>query len=319
MRPTELPSGAWKRGLCRCRLSAQVGVIQRVSMTSRRDFTKALAAVPAVASISATAQPANSDGGTKVLRYSFRVAETGFDPAQVNDFYSSSINGNIFDAPLAYDFLARPAKIVPNTAEAMPEVSSDFTTITVRIRPGIYFQEHPAFKGRRRELVAQDYVYSIKRFYHPKFKSQNITLLENSKLLGLSEIRAAALKGAKFDYDREVEGVRALDRYTLRIKLAEPGPRFYQYLANSSFLGAVAREVDEMYDEKEMMANPVGTGPYRLVDWRRSSRIVLEKSPTYRDDFYDEQPNDDYGIQAAARMKGRKLPLIDRIEIYIVC
>ena len=234
-------------------------------------------ALPVAASSAVVAQSANSNGGPKVLRYAFRVAETGFDPAQVNDFYSSSINGNIFDAPLAYDFLARPTKIVLNTAEAMPETSSDFTTITVRIRPGIYFQDHPAFKGQKRELTAQDYVYSIKRFYNPKFKSQNVTLLENSKILGMSEIRAAALKGAKFDYDREVEGVRALDRYTLRIKLGEPGPRFHHHLANNSFLGAVAREVDEMYDENQMMANPVGTGPYRLVDWRRSSRIVLER------------------------------------------
>ncbi len=287
-------------------------------MTTRRDFTKALAAAPAASAIGAAARPANGGGGLKVLRYAFRVAETGFDPAQVNDFYSASIIGNIFDAPLAYDFLARPAKIVPNTAESLPEVSNDFTTITVRIRPGIYFQEHPAFDGKKRELVAQDYVYSIKRFYNPKFKSQNVTLLENSKLLGMSEIRAATLKGAKFEYDREVEGVRALDRYTLRIKLGEPAPRFHQYLANGSFLGAVAREVDEMFDEKGMMANPVGTGPYRLVDWRRSSRMVLEKNPGYRDDFYNEQPTDEHGEQAAARMKGRKLPLIDRVEVYIV-
>ncbi|HVE90549.1 MAG TPA: ABC transporter substrate-binding protein [Burkholderiaceae bacterium] len=290
---------------------------KRVSK-SRRAFAKSMLALPAAASPIAGAQSSAGSGPQKVLRYAFRVAETGFDPAQVNDFYSSSIVANIFDAPLAYDFLARPAKVVTNTAEALPEISADFTTITVRIRPGIYFQDHPAFKGQRRELVAQDYVYSIKRFYNPKFKSQNVTLLENSKLLGLSELRAAALKGAKFDYDREVEGVRALDRYTLRIKLGDPGPRFHFHLANSSFLGAVAREVDEMYDEKAMMANPVGTGPYRLADWRRSSRIVLEKNPGYRDDFYNEQPTDDYGAKAAARMRGRKLPLIDRVEIYII-
>jgi ABC-type transport system substrate-binding protein len=290
---------------------------KRVSK-SRRQFAKSMLALPAATSPIAFAHTSASSGAQKVLRYAFRVAETGFDPAQVNDFYSSSVIANIFDAPLAYDFIARPAKVVTNTAEALPEVSADFTTITVRIRPGIYFQDHPAFKGQRRELVAQDYVYSIKRFYNPKFKSQNVTLLENSKLLGLSELRAAALKGAKFDYDREVEGVRALDRYTLRIKLGDPGPRFHFYLANSSFLGAVAREVDEMYDEKAMMANPVGTGPYRLADWRRSSRIVLEKNPSYRDDFYNEQPTDDYGSKAAARMKGRKLPLIDRVEIYII-
>ncbi|HZA96265.1 MAG TPA: ABC transporter substrate-binding protein [Burkholderiaceae bacterium] len=275
-------------------------------------------ALPALGTTVATA--ARSDGGTKVLRYAFRTAETGFDPAQVNDFYSSSIIANIFDAPLAYDYIARPAKVVTNTAEALPEVSADFTTITVRIRPGIYFQDHPAFKGQKRELVAQDYVYSIKRFYNPKFKSQNVTLLENSKLLGLSELKAAALKGAKFDYDREVEGVRALDRYTLRIKLGDPGPRFHYYLANNAFLGAVAREVDEMYDEKEMMANPVGTGPYRLVDWRRSSRIVFEKNPGYREDLYQGQGalGDAVAAHIAQKMNGRKLPLIDRVEIYIV-
>ncbi len=150
---------------------------KRVSK-GRRAFTQSMLALPAAASIGSAA---HANGGPKVLRYAFRVAETGFDPAQVNDFYSSSIIGNIFDAPLAYDFIARPAKIVTNTAEALPEVSADFTTITVRIRPGIYFQDHPAFKGQRRELVAQDYVYSIKRFYNPKFKSQNVTLLENSK------------------------------------------------------------------------------------------------------------------------------------------
>jgi len=288
----------------------------RVS-NNRRTVIKSLIALPAAASVAA-APSASRDGNLKVLRYAFRVAETGFDPAQVNDFYSVSIIANIFDAPFAYDFLARPTKIVLNTAEAMPETSADFTSITVRIRPGIYFQEHAAFGGKRRELVAEDYVYSIKRFYNPKFKSQNVTLLENSKLLGMSEIRAAALKGSKFDYDREVEGVRALDRYTLRIKFGEPAPRFHHYLATSGFLGAVAREVDEMYDEKQIMANPVGTGPYRLIDWRRSSRIILEKNPGYRDDFYDAEPTDEYGVQSAARMKGRKLPLIDRVEVYIV-
>ena len=55
-----------------------------------------------------------------------------------------------------------------------------------------------------------------------------------------------------------------------------------------------------MYDENQMMANPVGTGPYRLVDWRRSSRIVPEEIG-YREDFYAEQPTDEYGAQAAAQ------------------
>ncbi len=231
--------------------------IERVSK-SRRALSKTLVALPALAGATVHAQttqatPDRPAAGQKVLRYAFRVAETGFDPAQVNDLYSSTVIANIFDAPLTYDFLARPAKIVPNTAVALPEVSDDFRTLTIRLRPGIFFQDHPAFQGKRRELIAQDYVYSIKRIYDPKLKSPRVYLLENAKLLGMNEIRAAALKGAKFDIDREVEGVRALDRYTFQLRLGEPSPRFHLYLADNSFLGAVAREVAEMYDDKQLL------------------------------------------------------------------
>ena len=53
----------------------------------------------------------------------------------------------------------------------MPEVSADFRTWTVRIKPGIYFDNDPAFKGVKRELIAADYVYSLKRFFDPRWKS----------------------------------------------------------------------------------------------------------------------------------------------------
>src|SRR5438045_3042365 len=59
---------------------------------------------------------------SKVFRYAFEIAETGFDPAEISDLYSSYIIANIFDTPLAYDYLARPVKLVPNTLAAMPEV-----------------------------------------------------------------------------------------------------------------------------------------------------------------------------------------------------
>ncbi|MFN7571968.1 MAG: ABC transporter substrate-binding protein [Betaproteobacteria bacterium] len=284
---------------------------------TRRALTQSLLALPVA---NAAAQPTAPAPREKVLRYAFRVAETGFDPAQVNDFYSSTVCANIFEAPLTYDFLARPAKIVPNTAAALPEVAPDYTSLRVRIRPGTYFQDHPAFKGQKRELTAHDYVYSIKRIYDPKLKSPRVYLLESSGVLGMPAIRAAALKGAKFDYDSEVEGVRALDRYTFELRFGQPNPRFYQYLADNSFLGAVAREVCESYDEKTLMAHPIGTGPFRLASYRRSSRNVLERNPGYRDDRYDSQPEqDDPAVREVAQaLAGRQLPMIDRVEVYIV-
>jgi len=271
----------------------------------------------AVLSIGAAAHAAEP---VKVLRYALRTAETGFDPAQISDLYSATLVSNMFDAPYATEFLARPVRDRPNTAVALPEVSADFKTFTIRIRPGIYFNDDPAFDGKRRELVAEDYVYSIKRHYDPRWKSARLSGLENNQILGLQAQRDAAIKGKKpFDYDTPVEGLRALDRYTLQFKLGESNPRFIDELSDPAVVGAVAREVVEAYGDK-VMEHPVGTGPYRLARWQRSSLIVFEKNPNYRDNFYDEEaPADDPLAQAAvARLKGRKLPMIDRIEISII-
>ena len=142
----------------------------------------------------AAALPATSP---KTLRYAFPVAETSFDPAQISDLYSRTVAAGIFDAPLEFAYLARPVRLRPNTAAAMPEVSADHRSFTIRIQPGIYFDDDPAFGGKKRELTAADYVYSIKRHYDPRWKSGNLYILENAKILGLSELRChcASLNG----------------------------------------------------------------------------------------------------------------------------
>jgi len=265
----------------------------------------------------AQAQPAASE--KKVFRYAFNTAETGFDPAQISDLYSRTIARNIFDAPLTYDYLARPAKLKPSVATAMPEVSDDHRTFTIRLKPGVYFQDDPAFKGVKRELVAQDFVYAWKRIYDPRWKAPAYSSLAPSDVLGAEELRKEALKTGRFDYDREIEGLRALDRYTFQVKLGKSDPRFIYNFSDPSQLGATAREVVEFYG-KDIMAHPVGTGPFRLAEWKRSSKIVLERNPTYRDDFFDaDPPADDARSQAIlAKLKGRKLPMIDRVEVSII-
>ena len=290
----------------------------------RRHLTQALAAAWAVGALPTLAAQDSSDAasrsGEKVLRYAFPIAETGFDPAQISDLYSRIVTAHIFDAPLSYDHLARPFKLKPLIAVAMPEVSDDFRTYTFRIRPGIYFADDPAFKGQRRELVAQDFVYSVKRVYDPKLKSPGQSILEDEGIIGLQQLYDDAVKGKKpFDYDREVEGLRATDRYTLRVRLRESRPRHLYAWAARDVYGAVAREVVEHYGDR-IMDHPVGTGPFRLADWRRSSRIVLTKNPTYREDLYDAAPNadDTEGQALVQRFKGRRLPMIDRVEIAII-
>jgi hypothetical protein len=179
----------------------------------RRRVNEALTAAAMAAALPAVAQgPASAPAGArlKVLRYAFRVAETSLDPVKINDLYSRTLTPHIFEAAYRYDPLARPIKIRPLTAAAMPEVSADFRTWTFRIRPGIYFMSDPAFKGQRRELVAQDYVYAIKRYADPANRSPGWTSIEADGYVGLAELRQECLDKKKpFDYDREIEGLRA--------------------------------------------------------------------------------------------------------------
>jgi ABC-type transport system substrate-binding protein len=280
-------------------------------------------AVACVAASPAAAQPRDAAPGAppKVLRLALGSLETGFDPAQISDVVSAALVGGIFDAPLAYDFLARPYRLKPGTAAAMPEVSDGYTRFVFRIRPGILFADDPAFGGRPRELTAADYVYSIKRVYDPKVRSPVLFHFENAGLLELSEMRRAAIEGkTPFPYDREAEGLRVLDRYTFEVRTARPAPRLLHVFAIPSLTGAVAREVVHD-DPARAMQHPVGTGPFRLASWTRGARIVLERNPNHRHAVYDERPpaDADPATRALAeRWRGRPLPFVDRVELSVI-
>jgi ABC-type transport system substrate-binding protein len=253
----------------------------------------------------------------KTLRYAFLGPETGFDPAQINDLYSAAVIAHVLDAPYEYDYLARPVKIRPNLAEAMPEVSPDFRTWTFRIRPGIYFADDPAFGGKPREVTAKDVVYTFKRFFDPKNKSPKVSGFIEERMIGMEALRKQAEASGKFDYDSEVEGMRALDRYTVQFRLAIPRPRFLYALADPATLGIVAREVVEKYGDA-IMEHPVGTGPFMLQEWKRASRITLVRNPTFREKVFDSEPADASDEAIARHLKGRKLPLVDKVVVSII-
>jgi ABC-type transport system substrate-binding protein len=262
------------------------------------------------------AQVANAADPNKVLRYAFPTAETGFDPARINDLYSSTIIEAIFDRLLTYDYLARPAKLVPLAAEAMPEVAENGRVYTYRIRKGIYFTPDPAFRGVKRELVAQDFIYSFMRFIDPKNRSPYAFLIEG-KIVGLDELAAKAKASGKFDYDAKIPGMEAVDRYTLRFRLAKNDYNF-PYITAHLPAFAVAREVIDAYGE-DALAHPVGTGPYTLKSWTRASKIVLEANPDYRGFVWDFQPTSDPWDQSlVAAMRGKKMPQIGRVEISVI-
>ena len=141
----------------------------------------------------------------------------------------------------------------------------------------------------------------------------------DGKLSGIAAPIAAAKKpGGRFDYDAPIEGLQAIDRYTIRLKFDQPE---YSLLSDLTTINtaAVAREVIEAYGDANgwAMANPVGSGPYRLKEWRRGQRITLEANPGFRDQSYPDS-TDPADKALLATMRGKKIPMIGRIEISIM-
>ena len=251
-----------------------------------------------------------ADAGAKTLHLFLSASETGLDPAVASDVASLSLLENLFDPLLRYDYLARPVELREHTAAAMPQVTDGGLSYTFQIRPGIFFTPDPAFKGVRREVTAVDYVYSLKRLYDPLLKSPWLSLFEG-KIAG-----DAALKNT-FSYDTIVAGLTAPDRYTLRIRLSAPDNNFLFYLATPAS-GVVAREVVDAYPG-QVGNHPVGSGPFMIGEWQHSDKIVLVANPDSTAVFHAAlDANANPADQAiASALDGRRLPLVDRIEIKI--
>ena len=250
-------------------------------------------APPAASSAVSSPLPAPSASAPKVLRAFLSTGETGLDPAVASDIASLSLLENLFDPLLRYDYLARPVKLQANTLTAMPTVGDDGLTYTFHLRQDIYFTADPAFKGARRQVTAQDYIYSLKRLYDPALKSPWSFLLDG-KIVG-----DAALK-ARFGYDGDIAGLQAVDKFTLRIRLNAADPNFLFYLAIPA-TGVVAREVVEAYGA-QVGNHPVGTGPFKIGTWKRSDQIALLANRDFRPMFF----------------QGRRLPLVDRVDIKVM-
>ena len=252
----------------------------------------------------------------KVIRYAFPVAETSFDPVAASDRYSNTLIEDVLEPMLTYDYLARPVKLVPNTLVAMPGIRDNGATYVFRIKPGIHFTPHAAFKGKQRELVAADYEFSLKRLFDPKLRSPWMFLLEDS-LIGAKEAYNRAKAAGRFDYDAPIEGITVLDRYTLQLRLKAPDYNLLYIMAMPA-TAAFAREVVEKFGD-DVGSHPVGTGPYMIKEWKRSSKIVLEANPEYREEFFGSEPGaDPLDRKIAAHLKGKRLPLVGRIEISII-
>ncbi len=249
-----------------------------------------------------------------VYRHSLPGVPADLDPAHSADAYAGFVVQNLFQTLYAYRYLERPYRLAPELAADFPEISADGLSVRIPIRPGQRFADDPAFAGGRgREVTAADFVYSLKRHFHPGTRSRG-RWLWRGRIEGLDQWADA---GA--DYDAPVTGLRAVNDYRLEIRLTVPYPQLAHTLANP-LAAVVPREAVAAYG-REFGIRPVGSGPYRLETFD-SARAVLVRNPNFGTvtaelaaEGFQEPVHRRFGLAA---IDGLTLPVLPRVVVEFI-
>lgn len=235
------------------------------------------------AAAAALALAGASRGESVFCRSMDRVAS--LDPAQAASIYAARAVQLTYETLLEYDYAARPYRLIPGLAEALPEVQSNGLVYVFRIDPEARFQPDPCFgreasgAPRSRGVTAADVVFSLKRLADRKVGSPGAWLVEDA-LLGMRAFAERSSGAGPTDYDEPVAGLRAAGARELRIELAKPLHVFPYYLA-IAYSAVVAPEAVRQYGA-DFGARAVGTGPYRLAQWRRNHQMDYARDPSWR-------------------------------------
>jgi len=289
----------------------------------------ACAAVAAAVVVTAALSACGTDaypGEPPGTLHTYVVSEMkGFDPTQAGEETTTLLVLNLYDQLYEFDYLARPFRLVPCLAEAMPEVSADGLTYTIRLKRGVRYADDPCFPGGRgRELTAHDVVFSFLRLMDVRVESKGSWIFagrlagldafhEATKVAPKNPARAAYTAAERYP---EVPGLVAVDDHTVRLTLTEPYPQLVWTLA-MPYGSVYPPEAVATYGE-EFMNHPVATGPYTVAEYSPAQRVVLVRNPTYRAETYPTAGAEgDAAVHGRLDDAGKSLPLNDRVVVTV--
>lgn len=279
-----------------------------------------VAAVVLFGTIMGCKRPDPDEVGKKILHMPLRSKVSSMDPIRGGTSYSSLAQSVVYEALFEYDFLSRPLRLIPRLLVAMPTIDPSKTKYEFTLKRGIYFQDDPCFpSGKGREIKSHDVFYSMKRMAD-RSNSPKGWWIYNDRIVGFDEFRAKQDErpvGAPFDADATVQGLEIIDDYRFRIHLKQPFPQF-TYILAMQYTAVVPREAVEYYKE-EFDSHPVGTGPFRLVKWIRGSKLIFEKNPTFREEYFPSPPPGGVGAvnPSLYEAAGKRIPFLDGIVMHV--
>lgn len=199
------------------------------------------------------------------------------DPAFGSDTSVNAAMSLLFQPLLEYDYEARPYRLVPGAAETLPEVSPDGLVYTFRLREA-YYVDDPCFGGKRRQVLASDFIYGWKRLADRRVGGSGEWLVKGIK--GMEAFAEASVSGTETDYSRTVEGLQALDDRTLQVTLERPNNQFIWFLT-MCYMAPLPPEAVAYYGQRGLTEHPVGAGPYKLRYWWRGYEMVFDRNPEW--------------------------------------
>lgn len=254
-----------------------------------------------------------STSSETVLRLSLDDKLESLDPAKAYSDDSLLVSAQVLEPLYQYHYLKRPYEIQPLVAEGLPQFSERGTVVTIKIKKNIHFHPHEVFKGKSRELIAQDFVTQFKRIALHDLKSPGRGLFQGL-ILGFDEYDGLVGQQWEKIKDIELEGVTALDKHTLRIKMRKAEPNIIYYLA-LNFLAPVPWEIVEFYKNR-LDQVLIGTGPYVLVQ-NAGDSYDMEKFRDYRPDSYPTSGDRYANVERLLDSSKERIPFIDKVRFYV--
>ncbi len=250
--------------------------------------------------------------------YSYEVIP-GLDPMVIADRHSHTVARQIYEGLYEYHYLKNNFEIYPVLAEGLPEVSNKGLIYTIKLKRGVHFTDDPCFKwtkGKGRELVANDFIYSIKRgLLSPYTKGLFFNGILSELLVGIDEFKKDSKKPG-FNIDQEIPGMKAVDKYTIQFQLKKTSVYFPGILTRPNAF-VVAKEAVDQYGN-DFKFHPVGSGPFKLQEWEKESKLVLVRNMNYKHGKYPTEGAPEDKDNGMLKDAGANLPFLAKVVRYIL-